>query len=153
MIALLAAAPVALPSDPPAHATISTVDESICTRFPLEALPRIANPPFRKFVSDLSSEVLRQPQAAAVEAPLDAQHVALNKCPRIPLPSRTEAQLHQREISRGRVRQMLKACFLAVALSFYACPALSSASEIVGTVVGVADGDTLTVLDSGRREH
>ncbi|MGQ5490797.1 thermonuclease family protein [Thauera sp. ZXT1-4] len=48
---------------------------------------------------------------------------------------------------------MLKACFLAVALSFYACPALSSASEIVGTVVGVADGDTLTVLDSGRREH
>ena len=97
MIALLAAAPVALPSDPPAHATISTVDESICTRFPLEALPRIANPPFRKFVSDLSSEVLRQPQAAAVEAPLDAQHVALNKCPRIPLPSRTEAQLHQRQ--------------------------------------------------------
>lgn len=48
---------------------------------------------------------------------------------------------------------MLKACFLAVALSFYACPALSIASEIAGTVVGVADGDTLTVLDSSKREH
>ena len=42
---------------------------------------------------------------------------------------------------------------LAITLAFIAVSGLASAEPIVGRVVGVADGDTLTVLDALKHQH
>lgn len=43
-------------------------------------------------------------------------------------------------------------CCLCALLVLAACPP-AAGELLVGTVVGVSDGDTLTVLDSGQRQH
>jgi endonuclease YncB( thermonuclease family) len=47
-------------------------------------------------------------------------------------------------------RPVLRALFCAVALLL---PAAAQAVQWAGTVIGVADGDTLTLLDDGRAQH
>jgi endonuclease YncB( thermonuclease family) len=46
---------------------------------------------------------------------------------------------------------MRRAFGLALAVALL--PALAPAAELRGTVVGVSDGDTITVLDSDRKQH
>lgn len=48
---------------------------------------------------------------------------------------------------------MIDRRLIAAALACFSLNALSSDAQIAGTVVRIADGDTLSILDSARREH
>lgn len=53
---------------------------------------------------------------------------------------------------RATLRMTVKATFGLTILILFSCPEVF-AGEIVGRVVGVSDGDTITVLDGDRMQH